>query len=237
MYLGAFPRYAIAGWIGLLPGIVRENKIVEHIRSKIESFFVFISSFFPFFPKASVANDQMSSHHLTRTTNIFLIFVIVYSFMRNLRTVNFDKRDDYFPTTINRFGFLLRLDQYRAMFSPYPKIDDGRYNITGITAFDDKRINISHPDRPPFDTKPSHKEIVTIVPHEKWRKLIDNLWQRSNSQYRQYFAAYLCRIHNTKATKYTRVKSVNLTYMQENTKLDYQTDPVVAVDLGTWDCK
>lgn len=156
--------------------------------------------------------------------------------MRNLRSIDFNKRDDYFPTSVNRFGFLLRLDQYRAMFAPYPKIDDGWYNITGISQFDGKKINITHPDRPPFDSKPTHQEITTIVPHEKWRKLIDNLWQRSNSQYRQYFAAYLCRTHNAKATKYTRVSSINLTYMQENTKLDYQTDPVVPVDLGTWEC-
>lgn len=131
---------------------------------------------------------------------------------------------------------MLRIDQYRAMFSPYPKIDDGWYNITGITEFKGERINISNPDRPPFDNKPSHAEIAYLMPHEKFRKLIDNLRQKSNSQYRQYFAAYLCRTHNATATKYTRVKSINLTYMQENTKLDYKTDPVVAVDLGTWDC-
>jgi hypothetical protein len=123
------------------------------------------------------------------------------------------------------------------MFAPYPKMDDGWYNITGKSTFDDKRINISHPGRPPFDTKPTHAEISTIVPHEKRRKLIDNLWQTSHSQYREYFAAYLCRTHNANATKYTRVKSINLTYMREDTLLDYKTKPVEAVDLGTWDCK
>lgn len=117
--------------------------------------------------------------------------------MRNLRANDFDKRESYFPRTLNKFGFLARLDQYHSMFAPYPKTDDGRYRITGISARDDTEINITHPDRPPFDTKPTHEEYATIVPHEKWRKLIDNLRQVSHSQYRQYFAVYLCHTHNS----------------------------------------
>jgi hypothetical protein len=157
--------------------------------------------------------------------------------MRNLRANDFDKREPYFPRTLNKFGFLARLDQYHSMFAPYPKTDDGRYRITGISTRDASDINITHPDRPPFDTKPTHEEYVTIVPHEKWRKLIDNLRQVSHSQYRQYFATYLCRSYNANATKYTRVKSINITYMREDTLPNYKTAPAEAVDLGTWECE
>lgn len=253
MYLGAFPRYAIAWWIGLLPSLFWDSKLVQSIQYNFESrkskIPLHIKSYL--FPPdkgdprregvcqqlmATNSQEPRANNYLSRPTKLFLIFVIAYCFLRNLRTINFNYRDDYFPASVNRFGFLLRLDQYRAMFAPYPKIDDGWYNITGITEFNGERVNITHPDRPPFDSKPTHTEIATIVTHEKRRKLVDNLRQKSNSQYREYFAQYLCRTYNATATKYTRVKSINLTYMQENTKLDYQTDPVVPVDLGTREC-
>jgi hypothetical protein len=37
MYLGAFPFYAIAGWVGLLPTLFWEQKVIQKITSKFES--------------------------------------------------------------------------------------------------------------------------------------------------------------------------------------------------------
>gem|GEM_PF-7000589 len=74
----------------------------------------------------------------------FLISCLLYITAWNLRTTDFNRRDDYFPTTLNKYGFMFRLDQYWSMFAPYPLEDDGWFVVSGKTK-SEQRVNLLVP--------------------------------------------------------------------------------------------
>lgn len=109
---------------------------------------------------------------LHRTTTIFLSLVVVYIFMRNIRSTNMETWKGYFPASIDRFAYLLRIDQYRGMFAPSPSLTNGRHQINGLTWYGNKVINLSDPSQDPFQNKPTHKQIVDILPNSKRTRLL-----------------------------------------------------------------
>ena len=162
----------------------------------------------------------------------FLILCLVYIFSRNLRSTDFDKYDDWFPTDINRFWFLFRIDQYWNMFAPYPFVDDGRVVIEGKKQ-NWESINLISPESEYTLDKPG--DMWSYYPHERRRKYYTSMWMKKNSDYRQYGANYHCYTWNT-AHPDDPISSIKRYYMLERTLEDYETRPIEEVVLYEWTC-
>ena len=173
-------------------------------------------------------------HRFPFITSLFLIIAIGYCFMRNLRTTDFDRRDDYFPYEINKFWFLARRDQYRNMFAPFPFTDDGWSVIEWKTRSGTKANLIRH-DSPVSYTKPSPDQFKNLYPHERWRKLYTTMRMKDKSHYRQYVANYLCYAWNQSHPD-DPVTYVTWTYMLERTLADYELEPLTEVVLYEAEC-
>ncbi len=242
MHIWLFPLIGIVAWIPLLPSWVwdRTDRFVSHILSLLagstgpsarphqnalhtNALHAGVSS--------SVWNNAPHVLRTGRWWTLWLIAIILYITFRNIRWLDFEKYQTYFPATANKFWFLLRIDQYRSMFAPYPMRDDGWYVIAGKKV-DGSLVNMLLPDRPvSYTQKPSHEDLVRMFPHEKWRKLLNNLWFKKNASYRWYYLAYLCWDRNRRNTDLDRVSSIVMSYIVEMSEPDYKTDPLQRVDL------
>ncbi len=163
--------------------------------------------------------------------SVLVLWALFYIFSRNLRTLDFDKHDDRFPRHLNRYGFLLRIDQYRNMFSPYPFVDDGRTVMEGITPTG-KSVNLmNHSKELSFDKPEKFNDIYN---HERRRKYLTNLRMKKNSKYRVYGANYFCHLRNSQQKE--KVKSIKRHYVLETTLEDYKTTEPEAILLYEAEC-
>lgn len=210
MHIGLFPIIGITAWIALLPSWFRNMISWKEMTSKIK-------------PIIIKTGTRLS---------IWLISILLYITAWNVRALDFDTYHKYFPYELNKFGFLLRIDQYRAMFAPYPMRDDGRYVIAGKRA-DWSQVNMLIPDIPvSYTQKPSQHDIVTMFTHEKRRKLLNNLRFKKNAPYRDYYLQYLCKDRNQKHSTTQDIVSISMTYIMEMSQPDYKHDKPVRVDLS-----
>lgn len=219
MYIGLFPRIGIVAWIPLLPPAVWDT--LEKVMSKIRK---------PYTPLYTHLSPSLRFLKPGYRGGAFLVAIILYSAAWNIRAIDFDKYEPYFPYQVNKFWFLLRIDQYRAMFAPYPMRDDGRYVISW-KRWDGSQINLLSPHLPVSYSKPSHMDIVNMFEHEKRRKLLNNLWFKKNASYRDYYLKYMCEKWNAEHTWRDRISSITMTYMMEMSEPDYKTDAPQKIDL------
>lgn len=210
MKIGYFPLTCILAWVVLLP---------TEFRSYV------------FKPETYVTSES----YRTRSygTSAFLVVCLLYLTMWNLRTTNFDKRDDYFPTSINKYGFMFRLDQYWSMFAPYPLEDDGWFVVSGKTA-SGKRINLLEPNKPVYYEKPT--DFDRLYPGEKRRKLFLNFRGKSYAQYRSPYLQRQCTSWNEQHS-HDPLISTSMEYVVERTKPNYQVETGEIVMLATEQCR
>ncbi len=186
-----------------------------------------------FLSKSRSVSTEMFYWSKSYFTSLFLICCLVYITLWNLRTTDFDKRDNYFPTSMNRYGFLFRLDQYRSMFAPYPLEDDGRFVITGKTE-NQKKVNLLVPSDPIVYTKPT--DFDRLYPGEKRRKLFLNYRGKSYWVYRPAYLQRQCRKRN-QAHPTDPLISASMEYVVERTKPNYQVTTWEIVMLATEQCR
>jgi hypothetical protein len=113
-----------------------------------------------------------------------------------------------------RLVSLGQLGQSWRMFAPYPTMDDGWYVMEGITA-DGRRIDIWNGGGQPDYRKPA--EVYRLYRNPQWQKYLNNLWQRSFSDYRGYLGDYLCRQWNRRHSGKDVVELIYVNYMLEPT--------------------
>ncbi len=228
LHLYSFPRIMSFAWLTLVPSIYRD-KITYSIQSKI-SWNTIIMQF-----QKSVWLYQQK---FTFFISVFLILCLGYIFMWNLRTTDFNKYGDIFPTEMNRFWFLVRIDQRRNMFAPFPFTDDGRTAIAGIWSTrtnegEQKKFNLLNHNLPFTLDKPYN--IPNIYSHERRRKYYTSMYMSKNSKYRTYGASYLCNKRNSMhpSNPITKIKRY---YVLERTRDNYRIDPLQEIVLYEWDC-
>lgn len=220
--IGLFPRIAIIGRIALLPAPVRDRIQRWHLLHMRDD----LLSMLPLRSPGLI-------RPLSRRATLFGIVALWYIVSRNIRTTDFDRHSRWFPYEINRFGLLLRVDQYRNMFSPYPLKDNGRYVIEGETV-QGQFVDPRYPHQPLSRDKPD--QLVYTFPNDKRRKMYINLRYRDKSHYRPYLAHYLCTQRNDQATPDRQLAQLSLYYMLEVTLDHYQRRPIEKVHLGTYQC-
>gem|GEM_PF-4510147 len=73
--------------------------------------------------------------------------------------------------------------------------------------------------------------------HERWRKYYTSLYMKSNSEYRQYGANYLCHHRNsTHLTAPDQVISLKRYYFLQKTLENYEHEPLEEILLYEEDC-
>ncbi|HEY8257128.1 MAG TPA: HTTM domain-containing protein [Gemmatimonadales bacterium] len=118
------------------------------------------------------------------------------------------------PAIVRHVADLALLGQGWAMFAPKPGSEDGWYVIEGIE-FNGTRIDLWRGGGEPNFGKPA--DVAEAYRDPQWRRYLSNLWDRDYSDYRLYFARYLCRTWNEKHAGPERVNLIYINYMLEIT--------------------
>ncbi len=221
MKIGLFPWICIAAWIMFLPTAVRDARErwhpVKWLHQKL----------------AHLPSTWCRQPHLGIWWRLFVFLCLAYVICWNIRTLDFDRHSKWFPYEINKFGMLLRLDQYRNMFAPYPLLDDGWFVVKGLT-FAGEEINARNPGQPLPREKP--KNLYLTFPNDRRRKYLTNIWMRDNAQHRTYYANYLCNAYNADRKLPDTLQSIQLIFMLESTRAFGLPLAIEQVDLGTFPC-
>lgn len=149
-------------------------------------------------------------------TNLLAAFFLLYVFCWNLTTVSaFTMPERAYP-----IGPFLGLDQHWGMFAPSPTKQDGWYVIPGTlrNGRQTDLMSITHGD---FDLhevsweKP--QDVNDIYKNERWRKYMENLWEKQHADQRLYFGKYICREWNARHTGAEQLIDFQIIYMLEET--------------------
>ncbi|MCA9385931.1 HTTM domain-containing protein [Candidatus Dojkabacteria bacterium] len=167
-------------------------------------------------------------------TSIIALFFFLYITGWNIRTLDFDKYQKFFPQTWNVVGYTLRIDQYWNMFAPYPLMDDGWYVIVG-TQTDGRDINVQKSHEKYIDwEKPEF--VAQTYKNQRWRKFMMNIWERSNTGYREPYAKYLCWNWNQNEEHAQQLSSIKIYFVEERTLPNYGVEEPKEVLLHTQNC-
>lgn len=218
MRLGSFPRYCIAGWIALLPSSFWNWIENKKNNQKLYKPYFWFSNYF---------------------TNIFLGGVILYTLLWNIRSTNTETFNTYFPHSLNKFWYILRIDQYRGMYAPHPGTINGRHQINGLYKNQNSMVNISNSTEPIYTTKPTHKKITQILPKIQWINFVVGTLTTKDpkGKYGNYFVQYLCRKRNDSHDSSQALKAIQLIYSQEKIQLPKAKSSIEDKYLGTRNCK
>ncbi len=245
MELGLFPYICGIAWIALLPGEYWSSaasmkrrlspiRILSLSKKKSEST-----------QPASAARRQIavsdsreaptSSTWLPtvsqgwrwkRVRDAFLVLLLLYAFLWNLRTIDFKRFEKIFPRSLNFVGETLGLGQYWIMFAPYPMKETGWYVIEG-TLRDGTKVDLMAADgRPPSFEEP--ELISATFPNQRWRKYLVTLWEHPNNPgsntgpLRQHFVEYLKRKWNASHHGVKTLKRVDFYFVWREIKPDGQ---------------
>ena len=214
--LGVFPFIVAAAWLVLLPSwfwnrynLPREISLPHKfaLQQRIEDWL------------GSERYRSLVAHAwpaMWRPTVLapFCALCLVYVFLWNVRTTNFDTYTAILPVEANWFGQTLRIDQMWGMFAPKPAADDGWYVIPGRLR-DGSEIDVFTSSAPVQWEKP---EVVSdAFRNQRWRKYLRNLWEREHANHRLYFAQHLCRAWNMTHTNQSLLESFQIYYVKEET--------------------
>ena len=223
LHLYAFPWIMGLARFALVPSELRDS-LINKIKSAWKSLPWFFAN------TTSLHVKQQFSFLIS----IFLILSLGYSYMRNLRTTDFNRYDDYFPRDINRFGFMVRLDQFRNMFAPFPFTDNGWIALEWIKS-DGTSVDLFHPDQAFSLEEPTNYS--QHFRHERWRKYFTSMWLKKNSKYRVHGARYFCHERNSTHLSWDRVESIKRRYMLDRTLEDYEKGEVEEIKIYEAECE
>ena len=205
MELGPFPYACMIGWCLYLPGAFWDK--------------VFKGSAALGQALTPVAKPMMSlsGRILFCAREVFLGLLLVNVFLWNLRGTDFKRWEQIYPTDYNFICQGLGLDQYWAMFSPYPLTIDGWYIIVGAT--ETRTVNLtpgSNPEDRITDEKPA--KVAAMYQTERWRKYLMNMMFADNKSWRPLFVTALARKWNREHPN-EKIKVIDIYYWTETTNL------------------
>lgn len=210
MELGPFPWTCMIGWCVYLPTAFWDKIFPGSQRAAG-------SSLLPSPAKTSALRAGLFVREFALT------FLFVNMVAWNIRGLNFKKWEKYYPTDYNFICQFFGLDQYWAMFSPFPLTIDGWYVIVGQTT--KRTINLSpgaEPDDPITDKKPEW--VADTYRTERWRKYLMNMMFVDNKGWRPGFVTALARQWNYHHPDET-IKLIDVYYWIEDTNLNGPPQP------------
>jgi hypothetical protein len=142
-----------------------------------------------------------------------VVFCLAYIILWNIRTLDQQKYEPYFPDQMQFLGTSLGLDQGWGLFAPSPGKIAGWYFAVGIQK-DGNRVNLLKPGEPINEDKP---ELVSAMySNGRWRKLMMNLPDVANYPYLlPGFARYFMEKWNRDHHGDEEVIAVEVHWMQE----------------------
>ena len=140
----------------------------------------------------------------------------------------------HFPQRLNPILYGLRLDQTWNMFAPYPMRDDGWFVIPGLVA-SGEYVDVFHNSAMPPDFAKPDPFHDNQFENYRWRKYLQRLWQKRYSDYRQYYAKWLCR--RWQATQPDDLAVFNIYYIRERTPPPGETGELTSHKLWWHVCK
>jgi hypothetical protein len=225
MELGSFPYVAAVAWLALLPGWFWDHApgwlTALRARTPLPRA---LSALVPprgpaRRPAVAAGADPRPNPPPSALTSTLAGCLLVYVFLWNVRTLNFEKYSKYLPAQLNCIGGTLGLDQMWSMFAPYPLRDDGWYVVRG-TCRDGTQVDVLRGGGPVRWEKPDL--VSASYKNERWRKYLLNLWYKSNAPHRPYYAAYLFRDWNERHTGGAQLESLEIYFMLKVTLPAYQ---------------
>ena len=159
-------------------------------------------------------------------------FFLFYILLWNLRASDFKRFERIFPRSLNGIGEIARVDQYWNLFAPYPTLEHGWY-VVDARLRDGTELDILT-GKPLTWEKPALVSAAYI--NERWRKYRINLWLASNSQYRPYYARWLCRQWNTSHSGNKQLARLEIVFVLEKALPNYQLSPQERMPIWKQDC-
>lgn len=160
---------------------------------------------------------------LPRPANFAAAFLLAYVLLWNVRTLDYEKYVGFLPPWLDPVGYVTTLAQRWDMFAPYPLTDDGWY-VIAATLHDGSRVDIFRGGAPLSWEKPPW--VVDDYPGQRWRKFHMNLYREDYRALRRYYAQYRCWDWNRRHEPARQLDALEVYFMQELTRPDYQTAPV-----------
>ena len=209
MSIGLFPYVSMVSWLVFVPSLVWERGSLPSLHSLRPARF----------------SQALAA--------FFLVYVLLWN-LRGLEATSPYVRQ-IFPPYANLVGYLLRLDQYWNMFSPYPPKADGWFVMPG-TLQDGSQVELWTGERVVSWEKPSN--ISALYPNDRWWKFMENIYpgQREREAALDAYARYLCRDWNTRHSGQRQLETFQIFFMQETTLPNYQDIQPEKKLLGTHSC-
>jgi hypothetical protein len=233
LYVGLFPLINIVSVLGLLPTMVqnRLNSRHDYLYDRAISFykrqrakFITWQQLRTYGLKAGEEKEILKNYVPSEKwlTSLFITFCIGYTLLWNIGNLKLPV-----PLLDNTrwVGHLLRIDQFWGMFAPAVFKDDGWFVLLGKTV-NGKQLDITHPDEPVTFEKPA--VVADFFKDDRWRKYHENMLFVNNNHYRLYYCAYLTNQWNARQKDPgNRIPNLQIIYMKEVTKPDYQPSPPI----------
>ncbi|MDY6769853.1 MAG: HTTM domain-containing protein [Candidatus Nanohaloarchaea archaeon] len=142
------------------------------------------------------------------------LFGLCYMLLWNVQTTSYEVGEgrDVLPLPVQNVGEAVRLETHWTMFAPSPMRYDGWYVVAGLLE-DGTRIDVMRGEGPVSYRKPG--DVWSTYGSARWRKYLVNLYDDDNSEYRQYYAEYLCRRWNENHDR--ALMNLTMTYVVERT--------------------
>lgn len=160
---------------------------------------------------------------LPRPANFAAGILLAYVVLWNVRTLDYEKYVGFLPSWLDPIGYLTTLAQRWDMFAPYPLTDDGWY-VIAATLHDGSEVDIFRGGAPLSWEKPAW--VVFDYPSDRWRKFHMNLYREDYKGIRRFYAQYLCWDWNRRHETDHQLDGLDIYFMQELTRPNYETAPV-----------
>ncbi len=212
MRLGHFPFIGIAAFVLFLPTAFWDKLSTKiKLLNRKEDYRIY-----------STNNKSYST-----AINLIALFFIIYVLLWNIQSLG---KINAVPDGLDFIAHKTRLDQYWNMFSPFPLKEDGWYIIEG-TLENNEKIDL-RTEKPVNYTKPEY--VASLYPHERWRKYLMNLWDRSFAHHRYYYLKYICYDWNN--DEEIRLEHIKMTFMLEMSLPNYKESEIKPTVLEEIDC-
>ena len=206
--LGLFPLISGTAWIAFLPGwfwdhwFRRTARFALGARNPLSR--PWVEDRLQRLPQRAFRTG------LHPAAQVFAGLCLLYVFLWNVRSLDFNRYETYFSQKLNWIGEILRLDQYWNLFAPFPMSDHGWYVIPAKLG-DGTEVDLFNDGAPVTWTKPAL--VSAAYKNDRWRKYLVNLWMQENSNQRVLYASYLVRKWNREHGGDKYVSHVTMNFM------------------------
>ncbi len=210
MSIGLFPYISMVSWLVFVPSLVWERG-----------------------GSPDPTPPLRSSRLAQALAAAFLVCVVLWNLLGFAAAAPYVR--PIFPSSAALVVYILRLDQYWNMFSPYPLKNDGWFVMPG-TLQDGRQVDLWTDEGMVSWEKPA--DISAQYPNDRWWKFMENIYpvEREREIALDAYARYVCRDWNARHDGQERLETFRIFYMQETTLPDYQQARPEKKLLGEYTC-